>query len=417
MLHTQLSECEMNRNRNPVVVIGGGPTGLGLERTFGGKGIDVFVISYRRDPVVFSKYCRKSFTTTGKRYDRTALKRALRVVSKEFSRRAVVYPTSDLDALNLAKLKDELRDDYHFVVGNEEAVKTLVDKKRFYNALSKNNIAHPQTYFPEDLKDANQLGTRLEYPVFVRPSITQLFARVFPRSGKGFVAHTPKELVYYYRLATQHGIDMMFQEVIPGPPANSYQLEGYYNAKHNPLVIFARQRLRIWPPDFGNTTLCVSIPMAELAEERSVIDQFIVTIGYHGLMSAEFKKDERDGALKLLEINARPWWHFWLSKSCGVNIVLTSYLDAIGEMGVQTHREQYEIGVKSMHLSADIRAAAHMIRNKKLSFREWSSSLRGVRCFAFLSRDDLSPFIFASLTGGYHLLKFILLKRYSEVMT
>ncbi|MHA2002810.1 MAG: carboxylate--amine ligase [Candidatus Thorarchaeota archaeon] len=407
----------MTRNRNPVVVIGGGVTGHGLERTFGRKGIDVFVISHRRDPVVFSKYCKKSFTATGKRYDITSLKRVLRVVSKEFSRRAVVYPTSDLDALNLAQLKDELRDDYYFAVGNEDAVRTLVDKRRFYKVLSKNNIAHPKTYFPEDLKEAHQLGTQLDYPVFIRPSITQLFTKVFPKSGKGFVAHTPRELVYYYRLATQHGIDTMFQEVIPGPPTNSYQLEGYYNAKHNPLAIFARQRLRIWPPDFGNTTFCVSIPMEALAEQRSVIDQLIGTIGYHGLMSAEFKIDDRDGSLKLLEINARPWWHFWLSESCGVSIALTSYLDATGEMGVQTRREQYEIGVKSMHLSADIRAAAHMIRNKELSFREWSSSIRGVRCFVFLSRDDLLPFITSSLTEGYHFLRLILLKRYSEGMT
>jgi predicted ATP-grasp superfamily ATP-dependent carboligase len=401
----------MNSDRNPVVVIGGGVTGHGLERSFGEMGIDVFVITYRRDPVVFSKYCRKRFTTGGKRYDRIALKRTLKAVSKEFSRRAVVYPTSDLDALNLAKLKDELRADYYFAVGNEEAVKTLVDKRRFYKALSANNIAYPKTYFPEDLKDTHQIVTQLDYPVFIRPSITQHFARVFPKFGKGFVAHTSRELAYYYRLAKQHRIDMMIQEIIPGPPANSYQLEGYYNEKHNPLMMFARQRLRIWPPDFGNTTLCMSIPMVKLAEQRSVIDQFIGTIGYHGLMSAEFKKDDRDGSLKLLEINARPWWHSWLAEKCGVNIVLTSYLDAIGEMGVQAHREQYEIGVKSMHLSADIRAAAQMIRTKKMSFREWLSSLRGVRCFAFLSRDDLSPFLMSSLMESYHFLRVILLKR------
>jgi predicted ATP-grasp superfamily ATP-dependent carboligase len=407
----------MKRNRNPVVVIGGGVTGHGLVRSFGEKDLDVFVISYRRGPVAFSKYCRKSFTTNGKRHDRTALKRVLKAVSKEFSTRAVVYPTSDLDVLNLAKLKDELRDDYYFAVGNEEAVRTLVDKRMFYNALSTNNIPHPKTYFPEDLKDTHQLGTQLDYPVFIRPSITQHFVRVFPRFGKGFVVHTPKELAYYYRLAKQHGIDTLIQEIIPGPPTNSYQLEGYYNEKHSPLMIFARQRLRIWPPDFGNTTLCMSIPIAKLAEQRSVINQFIGTIGYQGLMSAEFKKDDRDGSLKLLEINARPWWHFWLSESCGVDILLTSYLDAIGEMGVQANREQYEIGVKSMHLSADIRAAAHMIRNKKMSFREWLSSLQGVRCFSFLSRDDLSPFLMSSLTESYHFLRLILSKRYSEVMT
>jgi D-aspartate ligase len=96
--------------------------------------------------------------------------------------------------------------------------------------------------------------------------------------------------VNYYSLATQHGIDAMFQEIISGPPTNSYQLEGYYNAKNNPIVLFARQRLRIWPPSFGNTTLCVSTPMANLTREKESINKLIAAIGYNGLASAEFKK-------------------------------------------------------------------------------------------------------------------------------
>ncbi|MFW9887029.1 MAG: hypothetical protein ACFFER_02530 [Candidatus Thorarchaeota archaeon] len=405
----------MTRSLNPVVVVGGGSTGHGLARSLGRRGIAVHVISHRGDPAAYSRYFVRRFTIDKERYDRLALKRALKEISKEFSKRGVVYPTSDLDALNLAKLKEELPDDYYFVVGGEEAVRTLVDKRKFYEELSKNDIVHPQTYFPDDLMDAQLLGAKLDYPVFIRPSITQLFAEAFPRHGKGFLAHTSRELGYYYRLAKRNGIDVMFQEVIPGPPSNSYQLEGYYNENHISLAMFARQRLRIWPPGFGNTTLCRSIPMKTLTEQRRSIDNFIANIGYHGLVSAEFKMDERNEEMRLLEINARPWTHFWLSERCGVNIAFASYMDSIGEGGVPLLSNRYEIGVKSMVLSADIRAALTLIWNKKLGFREWASSLRGVRCFAFLSRDDMSPFIFASLTQGYTLLKILLSKRYPDI--
>jgi predicted ATP-grasp superfamily ATP-dependent carboligase len=388
---------------NPVVVIGTGLTALGIARTLGRHGIDVFSVSDKRDPVVFSKYCKRSFTADKTRYDKGILKRLLVEIGKSFSKRAVVYPTSDLDAVNLAELKDELSDDYFFVVGAKEAVKTLVNKKKFYKVLSKVGIAHPQTYFPESVKEAHSLETKLDYPIFIRPAITQLFSFAFPKNGKGFLAYSPKELVDYYRLAKQHGIDIMFQEIVPGPPTNSYQLEGYYNVKHNPLCLFARQRLRIWPPDFGNTTLCVSIPIVNLSEEKNSINKLISAIGHNGFASAEFKKDERDGAMKLLEINARPWWHLWLSQSCGVDIALASYLDAIGEAGTIAPREHYELGVKSVYLFGDLMAAADMLRNKKLRFHSWASSLRGVRCDAFLSRDDLSPFIIACLKTGSEL--------------
>lgn len=396
---------ETGRFLNPVVVIGTGQTALGIARALGRHGIDVFAVTDKRDPVVFSKYCKKSFTTNETRNHKGILKRLLIEIGKSFSKRAVIYPTSDMDALNLAELKNELPDDYLFVVGDKEAVETLVNKKKFYRVLSNAGIVYPQTCFPENVKEADRLATELDYPIFVRPAITQLFSWAFPKSGKGFVAYSPRELVNYYCLATQHGIDVMFQEIVPGPPTNSYQLEGYYNSKCNPLVLFARQRLRIWPPDFGNTTLCVSTPMVNLSEEKDSINKLIAAIGYNGFASAEFKKDERDGALKLLEINARPWWHFWLSASCGVDIALTSYLDAIGEAGGIAPRAHYELGVKSVHLLDDFMVAADMLRNKKLRFHEWASTFRGVRCDSFLSRDDLSPLIIAFLKKSSKLIK------------
>jgi len=396
---------ETGRFLNPVVVIGTGMTALGVARTLGRHGIDVYAVTDKRDPVVFSKYCKKSFTIDETKHHKGILKRLLIEIGKSLSKRAVVYPTSDMDALNLAELKNELSDDYFFVVGDKEPVETLVNKKKFYRVLSNAGIAYPQTYSPENLKEAHELATKLDYPIFIRPAITQMFSWAFPENGKGFVAHSPSELENYYSLATQHGIDVMFQEIIPGPPANSYQLEGYYNSKYNPLVLFARQRLRIWPPGFGNTTLCVSTPMANLTEEKDSINKLIAAIGYNGFASAEFKKDERDGALKLLEINARPWWHFWLSESCGVDIALTSYLDAIGEIEETAPKAHYELGVKSVSLFDDVMAAAHMLRNKKLRLHEWTSSFRGVRCDAFLSKDDLLPLIIAFLKKGSRLLK------------
>jgi predicted ATP-grasp superfamily ATP-dependent carboligase len=121
---------ETGRFHNPVVVIGTGMTALGVVRTLGRHGIDVYAISSKRDPVVFSKYCRKSFITDETEHHKGILKRLLTEISKTLSKRAVVYPTSDMDALTLAELKNELPDNYYFVVGDKEPVETLVNKKK-----------------------------------------------------------------------------------------------------------------------------------------------------------------------------------------------------------------------------------------------------------------------------------------------
>lgn len=380
----------MRKFKNSVIVLGGGISGLGVVRALGRHGIDTYLVVDRKNPAIFSKYCKGIFLVPEMKSNREVLMDIFRKVGS-LSRRVVIYPTSDPIALNLSRMKNDLPDDYHFVVGERKPVEILVNKSKFYKALDRNGIDYPVTYFPEDVEDVERIGAKIAYPIFIRPSFSHLFSRFFGRGRKGFIAYSSRELTDYYRLATKYGIEVMFQEIIPGPPSNSYQLEGYYDMNHNPTVLFARQRLRIWPPSFGNTTLCVSIPLAKLAKEKEMINEFIRTIGYHGLMSAEFKEDARDGILKFFEINARAWWHFWLSAKCGADIIFSSYLDAIGEK--TEYIEEYETGVKSIYLLNDLRTSASMFLNGNLGFSEWLSSLRGKKQFAFFAKDDLSPFI------------------------
>lgn len=392
----------MRKHWNPVIVLGGGLTGLGLARAFRRRGIDILLVLDRKDEAIFSKDCRKSLLLPDFRYNPAILKRFLRKLARKMTRRVVVYPTSDLDALNLSELKDDLVDDFSFVVGDKESVETLVNKSKFYRMLTRDRISYPATYFPKNMEEVRQIGRRVAYPVFLRPSISQLFARVFGGRKKGFIAYSLEDLIYCYNMATKFGIEMMLQDIVPGPPTNSYQLEGYYNTAHRPTVLFARQRLRIWPPDFGNTTLCVSISLEKMASEKEMVNRFLSKIGYSGLMSAEFKEDPRDGTLKFLEINARAWWHFWLSSKCGADIIFASYLDAIGEK--PDYVDEYETGVKSTYLILDLMTSAKMLLSRDLGLFDWVSSYRGVSEFAFFRMDDLSPFIMDCLNKSLSVL-------------
>lgn len=388
---------------NPVLVVGSGLTALNLVRYFGKLGADVSILAENIGGANFSKYSKRNFILRNMGRDIGTLKSTLVRIRKTMHKRPVIYPTSDLDALILSKLKEDISDDYHFVVGNEKAVRLLINKSEFYKALERHGLRHPTTHFPEDVDDAQRIGAELEYPVFVRPSITQLFNKAFSKGNKGFIARSPKELVNYYKIATRHGIEVMFQEIVPGPPNNSYQIEGCYGKDYRPIILFARQRLRIWPPDFGNTTMCASIPLTRVVQESEQVNQFLLKIGYSGVMSAEFKEDERDGVLKLLEINARPWWHFWLSSECGVPILLASYLNAIGEK--PEFMQKYDIDVKSVHLLSDLRAAIFHISRRNFSLSSWVRSLRDVKVFAYFEKSDIAPLLVTIMKQGFPFLK------------
>ena len=107
-------------------------------------------------------------------------------------------------------------------------------------------------------------------------------------------------------------------------------------------ALFARRRLRIYPPDFGNSTAMVSIPLDDVQQAVDSLRTVLHAVGYRGIFSGEFKRDPRDGRFKLLEINTRPWWFIDFAVRCGVDVCRMAYDDALGAAG---HRcEQYKVG-------------------------------------------------------------------------
>ena len=54
-------------------------------------------------------------------------------------------------------------------------------------------------------------------------------------------------------------------------------------------------------------------------------------LSYHGVSGTEFKRDPRDGRLKLMEVNARHWLHHTLATAAGVNLSSVAYSDAVGK--------------------------------------------------------------------------------------
>lgn len=113
-----------------------------------------------------------------------------------------------------------------------------------------------------------------------------------------------------------------------------------------------------------------------------------------GLFSAEFKVDQRDAIPKLLEVNARGWWFTSISAACGVNIVLTAYLDSIGKAKVA--EENYETGRYAVNFLNDVRCAALMFAQKRLTARNWVHPFIGSIDWAIFSQDDPIPWAFSA---------------------
>ena len=391
----------MTKYKNTAIVLGGGINGLGLTRNLGRNGVCVYCVTDNVNEVIFSRYCKKYFIVRHIQENKDALKLFLKKLGKNLNDYAILFPTSDLFSLHLSDLKDELEGNYHVLLPKSEVVKTLVEKKRFYPSLSENEVPHPTTFFPASNEEVREISKEIKYPVFIKPSISAIFHRKF--GGKGFIANSESELIHYYGLASKHKIEVGLQEVIPGPANFIYGIAGYFDKSSYPKAFFAYHRLRGWPPIFGTNSLMESIPISNVASIKETTECYLHKIGYHGIMEAEFKRDPRDGIFKLLEINARSWWQNSLPSKCGINIVFIAYLDSIGK--VLQYTENYEPGIKWAYFLDDLKSSIKTSGN--MTLRDWITSLKGIKDWAFFSIDDLLPWIIRNFFSFHMLLKAI----------
>jgi predicted ATP-grasp superfamily ATP-dependent carboligase len=376
----------LKKYENPAVVIGGGVTGLGIIRNLGRNGVDVYCVVDRKNEAIFSKYCKKFFVLPGVEHDLNKLKAFLVKFKQLLSCKAVLFPTSDITVLNVAHLINEF-DDYMASLPNREVLEMLVVKKKFYLSLMERKVPHPLTFFT-DSKNLKNVNMKICFPVFIKPSISQIFSKKFGK--KGFVANSERELYEYVDLMEKYKIDVMIQEIVPGPPSNHYFIDGYLNKNSEAVAIFARRRLRMWPLAFGNSTVCVSVPISECANMTETVVEYLTSIGFHGIFSAEFKKDSRDGVGKLLEVNARSWWYNNFPSACGVNIILAAYLESIGEQ-IEPLKD-YEIGKHLVYFTEDLKCSTAMFVRGKLSPKEWLLPFAGKKEWTIFAKDDKRPF-------------------------
>jgi predicted ATP-grasp superfamily ATP-dependent carboligase len=192
--------------------------------------------------------------------------------------------------------------------------------------------------------------------------------------------------------------EIMLQELIPGD-RHSQLSYGALAQDGRVLASITAHRARQQPMDFGrHSTYVESIDAPDVAESaRRVIEG----MGHTGLVEVEFKRDSRDGHLKLLDINARAWGWLTLGARAGVDFPYLEWRMMHGEPVAEVHGRP---GVRWVRMATDLPTAAQEILARRMSIRDYLSSLRGPLEHAMICRDDPWPGIAdLPLTGLVHL--------------
>jgi predicted ATP-grasp superfamily ATP-dependent carboligase len=123
-------------------------------------------------------------------------------------------------------------------------------------------------------------------------------------------------------------------------------------------------------------------------EIEELSERFLKKIDYYGLVEVEFKKDPRDGQLKLLDVNARTWGFHALGAPAGVDFPYLQYADAVGETVAPSRGKP---GMGWLRLVTDIPTASADLFSGHISWKEYWQSLRNTQIESVFSPDDLKP--------------------------
>jgi D-aspartate ligase len=309
----------------PAVVFGGGLTSLGTLRSLGAAGIPAYLIG---DPAEhgFVRWSRWYRQLPG-------LKQSIRpvdladVLDRVPLTEAVLFPTSDAWVSALARLKPAHTERFHAVVPARAIVDKFVDKEPFSELLQDLDIPHPRTLILRSTADLQDVSDAVLEGSFLKPRDSQPFMARF--GVKGFQLKNRVEAEQRLSEIEAAGLSVVLQQFIPGPGSEHFYVEGYVGAEQRILALFARRRLRIYPPDFGNSSYMESIPLQSVEPAVQSMRTLLSAVGYRGIFSAEFKRDVRDGEYKLLEVNTRPWWYVDFPTRCGLNICEVAYRDLL----------------------------------------------------------------------------------------
>lgn len=368
----------------PAYVLSGQQPALGVVRALGTHGVPTVVISYKDDDVAYlSKYAtHKVQVPHPETHEREFIEMLLQSAEKFGD--GVLFPASDEALVAVAKNKKSLEEKFIVPCAEWESVRNFIEKKYTYSIADENGVPAPKTTTPSCLEDVENYAAQIDFPCLVKPSQSHLFFDYFKR--KMFPVDNKEQLISIYKQAAQAGLEVMLQEIIPGDDMNVVNYNAYF-WEGRPLVEFTAQHIRNAPPWWGSPRVVLSKEIQEVIEPGRKIMQ---ALNFNGYACTEFKKDQRTGVYKLIEVNGRHNLSTSLAVQCGINFPYIQYRHLL--MNETPTQSDYRKGVYWIEIILDVTNSLKFLRQERYSLSEYLRPYFRPNVFATFSLTDLGPY-------------------------
>ncbi len=376
----------------PVLILGGFENSLSIARSLGKKGIPVSVATTADSPVYSSRYCTKGYPIPENKPAYDHFKELLLGDNNEEIKGSVVFLCSDDGIAFVIKHREELDALYLLDIHQTEQQEAMLDKEAALKLAKKAAVAIPEFWHVENMDDVRAIANEVEYPATIRPHYSHLFQKRF-NYQRFFMVENEQELLEKAALAYDNGFEFMVSEYIPGPDSLLSSYYAHYDKDGNTLFEFTKSIIRR-TPNFGSASFHKAHWIPDTAAEG---DKYFRSFNFTGLAMIEFKKDPRNGKLKVIEINARYSAAQPLLTGCGMD---SSYLIYCFLTGKETPKiTTYKQNVYLWSLYNDLKAVQKLLAQGEITIAGWLKSLMQTRwVLQYFSLTDPLPSIIMSYT-------------------
>ena len=307
-----------------------------------------------------------------------------------------ILPMTEISTLLLTGNRDRLPPGCGLPFPDHDAVRRASNKAEMIELARGLGVPVPETTIFARPGEWAVLDQVREYPAVIKPACS----RVRTDSGwiSNSVSYARDREALFDRLSSmpRESFPVLVQERIRGPGVGVFML-----CEHGrPTARFAHRRIREKPPSGGVSVLCESAPVDETAAAHAAA--LLNNLGWSGPAMVEFKRDLRDGSLRLMEVNGRFWGSLQLAVDAGVDFPALLVQAAAGL--VPSSMPAYRYGLRCRWLAGDVDALLLVLLKRRQTLDlppEHPGRLRSIRDFLHVwdretryeseRWDDLAP--------------------------
>jgi predicted ATP-grasp superfamily ATP-dependent carboligase len=364
-----------------VLLLGGVQSALSPARSFGRKGIPVVLLTDDHQLPGLSRYV-SCFDWPGAQTP-DAVEWLVNFATEHGLQDWLLIPCSDPDVRFISENLDRFASIFKLMCPDWTVLQKVCDKQLLARTAANAGVAAPKSYRIRSDSDAARV--EVAFPVVLKPA-SRLERNAFT-SAKAWQADSREELGRLYRkAAVLVGDDnVVVQELIPGGGATQFSYVALWK-DNAPAVEITARRTRQYPIKFSSTSTFVEVVTND--EVAAAGKKLLSSIGFEGLVEAEFKFDARDNTYKILDVNPRPWTWIGLCEAAGVDIPLLMRDLALGKA---INPGPVNSDYAWIHVVKDLVVGFQLICGGQITASDYLATLRRKLVFATFASDDPLP--------------------------